>query len=53
VQQVGSSRTALYNTGIPVVAALTSWAIRGEPPTLLQAGGAALILTGVLISRRR
>jgi drug/metabolite transporter (DMT)-like permease len=53
VQQVGSSRTALYNTGIPVVAALTSWAVRGEPPTLLQVLGAALILAGVLISRRR
>lgn len=53
VQQVGSSRTALYNTGLPVVAALTSWAVRGEPPTPLQALGAALILAGVLISRRR
>jgi drug/metabolite transporter (DMT)-like permease len=53
VQQVGSSRTSLYNTGIPVVAALTSWAVRGEPPTLLQVAGAALILAGVLISRRR
>jgi drug/metabolite transporter (DMT)-like permease len=45
--------TALYNTGLPVVAALTSWAVRGEPPTVLQALGAALILAGVLISRRR
>jgi drug/metabolite transporter (DMT)-like permease len=53
VQQVGSSRTALYNTGIPVVAALTAWAIRGERPTLVQAAGAALILAGVLVSRRR
>ena len=53
VQQVGSSRTSLYNTGIPVVAALTSWAVRGEPPTGLQVAGAALILAGVLISRRR
>ena len=53
VQQVGSSRTSLYNTGIPVVAALTSWAVRGERPTLLQAAGTVLILSGVLISRRR
>jgi drug/metabolite transporter (DMT)-like permease len=53
VRQVGSSRTALYNTGIPVVAALTGWAVRGERPTLLQAAGAMLILIGVLISRRR
>jgi drug/metabolite transporter (DMT)-like permease len=53
VQQVGSSRTALYNTGIPVVAALTAWAVRGERPTPVQAAGAMMILAGVLISRRR
>ncbi|WP_371877646.1 DMT family transporter [Pyxidicoccus parkwayensis] len=53
VQRVGSSRAALYNTGIPVVAALTAWAVRGEQPTLLQVLGAGLILTGVLLSRRK
>ncbi|MFP2910915.1 DMT family transporter [Pyxidicoccus sp. 3LFB2] len=53
VQRVGSSRAALYNTGIPVVAALTAWAVRGERPTILQAVGAALIVTGVLLSRRK
>jgi drug/metabolite transporter (DMT)-like permease len=53
VQRVGSSRAALYNTGIPVVAALTAWAVRGERPTLLQVFGAGLILTGVLLSRRK
>jgi len=53
VQSVGSSRTALYNTGIPVVAALTAWAVRGERPTPIQAAGAMLILAGVLVSRRR
>jgi drug/metabolite transporter (DMT)-like permease len=53
VQQVGTNRTTLYGTGIPVVAALTAWAVRGERPTLFQILGAALILTGVLISRRK
>ncbi|CAM3388868.1 EamA family transporter [Corallococcus sp. ZKHCc1 1396] len=53
VQQVGTNRTTLYGTGIPVVAALTAWAVRGERPTLLQTLGAALILAGVLISRRK
>lgn len=53
VQQVGSSRTALYVTGMPVVAALTAWAVRGERPTPIQAVGATLILAGVLVSRRR
>ncbi|MFP2925877.1 DMT family transporter [Pyxidicoccus sp. 3LG] len=53
VQKVGSSRAALYNTGIPVVAALTAWAVRGEQPTVFQALGAGLILTGVVLSRRK
>jgi len=53
VQQVGSARASLYNTGVPVVAALTAWGVRGEKPTLLQALGAALILAGVLLSRRK
>lgn len=53
VQAVGSSRTSIYNCGIPVVAALTAWAVRGEQPTWLQAAGAALIVAGVLVSRRR
>lgn len=53
VQKVGSSRAGLYNTGIPVVAALTAWAVRGERPTLLQVLGAGLVLCGVLLCRRR
>jgi drug/metabolite transporter (DMT)-like permease len=53
VQAVGSSRTALYNSGIPVVAALTAWLVRGERPTWLQALGAVLVISGVLVSRRR
>jgi drug/metabolite transporter (DMT)-like permease len=53
VQSVGASRTAIYNSGLPVVAALTAWGVRGEQPTWLQAVGAALVITGVLVSRRR
>ncbi|MCP3101588.1 DMT family transporter [Myxococcus sp. K15C18031901] len=53
VQQVGSARASLYNTGVPVVAALTAWAVRGERPTGLQILGAALIITGVVLSRRK
>lgn len=53
VQAVGSSRTAIYNSGTPVVAALTAWLVRGEQPTWMQAVGAALVITGVLVSRRR
>jgi len=53
VQKVGSSRAGLYNTGIPVVAALTAWAVRGERPTWTQVLGAGLVLSGVLLSRRK
>jgi drug/metabolite transporter (DMT)-like permease len=53
VQAVGSSRTAIYNSGTPVVAALTAWLVRGEQPTWMQALGVALVITGVLVSRRR
>jgi drug/metabolite transporter (DMT)-like permease len=53
VQAVGSSRTAIYNSGMPVVAALTAWLVRGERPTWMQAVGAALVISGVLVSRRR
>jgi drug/metabolite transporter (DMT)-like permease len=53
VQAVGSSRTAIYNSGIPVVAATTAWLVRGEQPTGLQILGAVLVISGVLVSRRR
>lgn len=53
VRTVGPGRTALYNAGIPVAAALTAWAARGERPTLAQGAGAGLILAGVLVTRRR
>nr|WP_238539696.1 DMT family transporter [Corallococcus macrosporus] len=53
VQKVGSSRAGLYNTGIPVVAALTAWGVRGERPTWMQVLGAGLVLSGVLLSRRK
>lgn len=53
VRAVGSGRTGIYNSGTPVVAALTGWLVRGERPTWAQCVGALLIISGVLISRRR
>ncbi|WP_434390233.1 DMT family transporter [Melittangium boletus] len=53
VQAVGSSRTALYSSGTPVVAALTAWLVRGERPGAWQVVGAGLVLAGVLVSRKR
>ena len=53
VQAVGSNRTSIYNSGTPVVAALTGWLVRGEQPTWMQCVGALLVISGVFISRRR
>ena len=53
VRAVGSGRTGIYNSGTPVVAALTGWLVRGERPTWVQCVGALLVISGVLISRRR
>jgi drug/metabolite transporter (DMT)-like permease len=53
VRVVGSSRTAVYNAVIPVVAALVAWVVLGEKPSLTQAGGAALVITGVMLSQSR
>lgn len=53
VRAVGSSRTAVYSCLIPVVAALVAWPVLGERPTPAQGLGAALIITGILLTRRR
>ncbi len=52
VQRVGGTRTAIYMCLTPVVAALTAWATLGERLVPLQGVGAALILTGVLMTRK-
>lgn len=51
VRLVGGSRTAIYGTGIPLVAALVAWPVLGEQPAPLQAVGAVLIVLGVLLTR--
>lgn len=52
VRVAGSNRTAIYGCAIPLVATLLAWPMLGEQPTLLQAAGAALIIGGVLLTRR-
>jgi drug/metabolite transporter (DMT)-like permease len=52
VQKVGSSRTAIYMCLTPLVAALVAWATLGERLVPLQGAGAALIVTGVLMTVR-
>lgn len=52
VRLVGGSRTAVFSSGIPVVAMLVAWPLLGEQPLLLQLAGAVLIIAGVLLARR-
>jgi drug/metabolite transporter (DMT)-like permease len=52
VQRVGGTRTAIYMCLTPLVAALTAWVTLGERLVALQGVGAALILTGVVMTRR-
>ncbi len=53
VRVVGSGRTAIFNSMIPLVAMLVAWPLLGEAPKPVQIGGAALIVSGVLLSRRQ
>jgi drug/metabolite transporter (DMT)-like permease len=51
VKAVGSTRTAIYMCVTPLVAVLGAWLLLGERPHPLQGVGAALIVTGVLLTR--
>ncbi len=52
VQMLGSGRTAIFNSIVPLVAVLAAWMLLGEHPVATQLAGAGLIVTGVLLSRR-
>ncbi len=52
VRVVGSGRTAIFNSMVPLVAMLVAWPLLGEHPRPIQIGGAALIVSGILLSRR-
>ena len=52
VRQLGPTRTAMYANLQPVIALLVAWAVLAETPTLFQLLGAALILAGLLLTRR-
>lgn len=51
VRRLGNTRTAVYSNLVPVVALLVAWLWLGEVPTPLQLGGAALILSGLSLTR--
>jgi len=51
VSRVGGARTAVYSNLTPVVATFTGWLFLGEAITLWVIGGAALIFTGIYLTR--
>ena len=51
VKAVGSTRTAIYMCVTPLVAVVGAWLLLAERPQPLQAVGAVLIVTGVLLTR--
>ncbi len=52
VQAVGPSRTVIYMCLTPLIAVIGAAVLLGERPRPLQAVGAALIIGGVLLTRR-
>jgi drug/metabolite transporter (DMT)-like permease len=51
VQRLGSARTAAYSNLVPVVALVAAWIFLGEVPAPLQALGAAVVLSGIILAR--
>jgi O-acetylserine/cysteine efflux transporter len=52
VRGIGGSRTAVYNSLIPVVAGIVAWLVLGERPGAGQIAGAGLVITGLIVSQR-
>jgi len=52
VRTLGPTRTAMYANLQPVIALAVAWLTLGEIPTIFQAAGAALILAGLVLTRR-
>ncbi|MBE0461228.1 MAG: EamA family transporter [Candidatus Aminicenantes bacterium] len=51
VKRVGNSRTAIYDNLVPVLTVVFAYFSLGERITVLQAGGALIILVGVYLAR--
>jgi len=52
VQRVGSNRTAIYSNLTPVIAILVAWIFLDSRLTWPQVAGAAVVLAGVMLTRR-
>jgi drug/metabolite transporter (DMT)-like permease len=51
VQRIGNARTAAFSNLTPVIALLVAWGWLGERPTVLQVGGAVVVLLGLSLAR--
>jgi drug/metabolite transporter (DMT)-like permease len=51
VRVLGPTRTAMYSNLQPVFAVIVAWLLLGETITLWQIGGAASIITGLILTR--
>jgi drug/metabolite transporter (DMT)-like permease len=51
VRVIGPTRTAMYSNLQPIIAVIVAWVMLGETPTLWQAGGAAFVMSGLLLTR--
>ncbi len=51
VKQLGGARTAVYANLVPIVAAVVAWIARGDALTVYHLIGAAIILTGIQLTR--
>jgi drug/metabolite transporter (DMT)-like permease len=52
VARVGTTRTAIYSNLTPVVAIVVAWVALGDQLSLLQLLGAAIVLAGLVLTRR-
>jgi drug/metabolite transporter (DMT)-like permease len=51
VQKIGAARTSIYSNLVPIVAITVAAIWLGEPITAVKLGGAAAVLSGVLLTR--
>jgi len=52
VKVLGGARTAVYSNLVPIVAAVFAWIARGDAITVYHVIGAAIVLTGINLTRR-
>jgi drug/metabolite transporter (DMT)-like permease len=53
LKKIGVSHTSVFNNVTPVAAVLSGWFMLGEQPTIYQAAGVVLVLTGVFKVRTK